>query len=75
METAQKALEETHLQVAPSLLAPARVALALRIPPPEMTFPHYHRQEERFIDTEEERECLRKDEKTCSTKEISRTIL
>jgi hypothetical protein len=46
METVQKALEETHLQVAPSLLAPARVALALLIPVPEMTFPHYHRQEE-----------------------------
>jgi hypothetical protein len=46
--------------VAPSLLAPARVALALLIPAPKMTFPHYHRQEERFINTEEERECLRK---------------
>jgi hypothetical protein len=39
METADEALEENHLKVAQSLLAPARVALALQIPVPEMTFP------------------------------------
>jgi hypothetical protein len=73
MKMAQKVLEETHLQVAPSLRPPDRVALALLIPAPKITFPHYHPQEEQFIDTEEERDCLRKDDRTCSTKEISRT--
>jgi hypothetical protein len=75
MEMAQKVLEEIHLQIAPSLLAPARVALAILLPAPNITFPHYHCQEEQFIDTEEETECLRKYEITCSTKEISRTTL
>jgi hypothetical protein len=39
METAQEALEETHFQVAPSLLAPARAARADLILAPEITFP------------------------------------
>jgi len=68
MEMLQELLEETHLQVAPSLLDPAQVALALPIPVPEMTFPNYHHQEERFIETEEEIECLRQDDSTCSSR-------
>jgi hypothetical protein len=43
-----------------TLLAPARAALAPLIPAPEISFSHYHRQEERSIDTEEETENLRK---------------
>jgi hypothetical protein len=46
METAKQVLQEFHLQVAPSLIAPAPAALAPLIPALEMTFPYYHRQEE-----------------------------
>jgi hypothetical protein len=39
MEMVQKVLEETHLQVAPSLLAAAQVAQALQIPVTVKNFP------------------------------------
>jgi hypothetical protein len=55
---AQEVFEENHLQVALIVSAPVRVALALPIPAPEMTFSHIHCQEEQFIDTAEESKCL-----------------